>query len=106
MLTYRLRCALHCRFVILDLHQLDVRERPFAHVVNEQFIESGAYAHLRDSFPDCPPSTGPTGYSLYWGDDDYERLLDGEPAWRALFDAFHSQAFIDWGVRQFAARWR
>jgi hypothetical protein len=92
--------------VIVDFRQFDVRERPFAHVIRDQFIEPGAYGRLRDSFPDCPPASGPTGYSLYWGDDGYERLLDREPAWRALFDALHSQAFIDWGVRQFSAYWQ
>ncbi|HKR62410.1 MAG TPA: 2OG-Fe(II) oxygenase [Thermoanaerobaculia bacterium] len=91
---------------ICDLRLNDVLDTPFAHVRNERFIAPAQYAELRDSFPDCPPSTGPTGFSLYWGDDDYQRLLDAHPAWRALFDTFHSQQFIDWGVSQFASVWK
>lgn len=90
---------------ICDLQPREVSEKPFAHVRNEQFIAPAQYEELRGSFPDCPPSSGPTGFSLYWGDDPYQRLLDTRPAWRALFDAFHSQAFIDWGVAQFARVW-
>jgi hypothetical protein len=91
---------------VADLRQMDVRETPFAHVMDDQFIAPDVYAQLRATFPECPPNTGPTGYSLYWGDEKYQRLLDEQPAWRALFETFHSQAFIDWGVRQFASAWK
>ena len=90
---------------ICDLQPQEVLEKPFAHVVNERFVNAEPYAQLRDSFPDCPPSTGPTGYSLYWGDAEYQRMLDEHPDWRALFDTFHSQRFIDWGIAQFADVW-
>lgn len=90
---------------ICDLRLLGVKEKPFAHVVGENFIEPESYERLRRTFPACPPSTGPTGFSLYWGDEGYERLLEEEPAWRALFETFHSQEFIEWGVRQFADVW-
>jgi 2OG-Fe(II) oxygenase superfamily len=89
-----------------DFTLLPVIEQPFAHVTNEHFIDAQVYAQLRDTFPVCPPSTGPTGFSLYWGDDDYQQLLDTQPVWRALFDAFQSQRFIDWGVAQFASVWK
>lgn len=56
---------------------------------------------MRDSFPECPPSSGPTGFSLYWDDERYEQLLERESGWRALVNGFHSQEFIEWGVRQF-----
>lgn len=90
---------------VCDLSPLDARERPFPHVLREGFIEPGHYRQLCRTFPTCPPSTGPTGFSLYWGDADYQRLLDEQPAWRALFDTFHSQSFIDWGREQFAEVW-
>lgn len=83
----------------------DLRSHPFPHVLSENFIEPSRYERLRRTFPACPPGTSPTGFSLYRGDEGYERLLEEEPAWRALFDAFHSQAFIDWGVRQFEPVW-
>jgi len=91
---------------VFQLQKFETREAPFAHVLQEQFVDPGTYASVRDSFPDCPPSSGPTGYSLYWGDAEYQRLLDEVPAWRALFDTFHSQRFIDWGVAQFANVWQ
>lgn len=80
--------------------------QPFPHLVHPQFIEPDSYAELCRTFPSCPPSTGPTGFSLYWGDEGYTQLLEEQPAWRALFNTFHSQQFIDWGSRQFAAVWK
>lgn len=96
---------------ICDLAQLNVNGpnhlsvEPFPHVIHHQFISPESYAALCRSFPTCPPSTGPTGFSLYWGDEGYTRLLEEEPAWRALFNSFHSQQFIDWGKKQFAMVW-
>lgn len=83
-----------------------LRADPFPHLVHPQFIDPSSYAELCSSFPNCPPSTGPTGFSLYWGDEGYTRLLDQQPAWRALFNTFHSQQFIDWGKEQFAPFWK
>ena len=90
---------------VCQLRPFETREAPFAHARQEQFIDPAVYASVRDSFPDCPPSSGPTGYSLYWGDAEYQRLLEEVPGWRALFETFHSQRFIDWGVAQFAEVW-
>jgi hypothetical protein len=88
---------------VCDLTQLTVNLSPFPHVVHSEFITPAIYRQLIDSFPTCPPSTGPTGFSLFWGDEGYTRLLETEPAWRALFTTFQSQRFIDWGLQQFAA---
>jgi hypothetical protein len=90
---------------VRELKLLNVNAEPFAHVISESFIEPGHYERLCRTFPSCPPGTSPTGFSLYWGDKGYERLLEEESAWRALFEMFHSQAFVDWGVRQFADVW-
>jgi hypothetical protein len=90
---------------VCELKLLDVRAHPFPHVLSENFIEPSHYERLRRTFPVCPPGMSPTGFSLYRGDDGYERLLKEEPAWGALFETFHSQAFVDWGVRQFAGVW-
>jgi hypothetical protein len=75
-------------------------------VLNDRFIPPALYAQLRDSFPTCPPATGPTGFSLCWEDPDYQRLLDEHPAWHALSEAFHSQRFIDWAAEQFGDVWQ
>lgn len=84
---------------------IDNRLEPFPHVLQDQFIEPNDYAELCSSFPICPPSTGPTGFSLYWGDEGYTRLLAEQPLWRALFRSFQSPEFIEWGRRQFATIW-
>jgi len=83
----------------------DVIDEPFPHVLQEGFIDDDEFVRLRDAFPECPPGSGPTGFSLYWKDSGYQQLLDTNPAWRALFHRFHSQAFIDWAKQQFAAEW-
>src|SRR5262249_823591 len=90
---------------VCDLTRLTLHFEPFPHVIHQQFIEPEIYRQLRESFPICPPSTGPTGYSLYWGDEDYRQLLDTQAAWRALFNTFHSQQFIDWARAQFGPLW-
>jgi hypothetical protein len=90
---------------VCDLTHFELHVDPFAHVIHDQFIAPEFYSQLSQSFPTCPPSTGPTGFSLYWGDGGYQRLLDAQPAWRALFNTFHSQSFIDWCKQQFAAVW-
>ena len=86
---------------MLDLEIAEIRPDPFPHVVKENFIAPDLYDDLCRSFPDCPPNSGPTGYSYFWGDPEYAKLLDSSPAWKALFDATHSQAFIDYVIRQF-----
>jgi hypothetical protein len=91
---------------VCELALLDVKAEPFPHVAHERFIDSEHYRQLCRTFPACPPGTSPTGFSLYWGDEGYSRLLDEQPAWRALFKTFHSQAFIEWGKEQFAEIWR
>jgi hypothetical protein len=91
---------------VCDLSRLEVKTRPFPHVVHPQFIDPAVYREVINSFPKCPPSTGPTGFSLFWGDIDYQRLLDSNGAWRALFETFQCQNFIEWGIRQFAPVWK
>ncbi|HEX8337265.1 MAG TPA: hypothetical protein VF621_11090, partial [Pyrinomonadaceae bacterium] len=91
---------------ICDLTRLEVKTRPFPHVVHEQFIRPEHYRRLAETFPACPPTAEPTGYSLFWGDEGYERLLEEQPVWRALHETFHSQRFIDWAVEQFSSIWR
>lgn len=86
-----------------SLRQLNVE--PFPHVVHPEFIEPQGYRELCQSFPTCPPRIGPTGFSLYWGDEGYQQLLEQQPAWQALFNTFHSQLFIDWSREQFAEVW-
>ena len=90
---------------VCNLELLPVRVEPYPHVVCETFVEPERYWQLCRTFPLCPPGKSPTGFSLYWGEAGYDRLLDEQPAWRALHDTFHSQTFIDWGAKQFAEVW-
>jgi len=91
---------------ICDLRHLSVNVDPFPYVTHDHFIRPEYYEQLCQSFPACPPSISPTGFSLYWGDRDYQRLLDTHPVWSALFNTFHSQMFIDWCRDQFAESWQ
>lgn len=90
-------CDLSLRALVME---------PFPHIQNNHFLAEPSYSALRDSFPVCPTSTGPTGFSLYWEDDEYQQLLKERQEWRALSDTFHSQFFIDWAVEQFAPLWQ
>jgi len=74
---------------------------PFTHVLQDGYLEPGLYEALRSSFPECPPGSGPTGYNYFWGDPEYEQLLQGSEAWRTFFHRFHSQAFVDYVRAQF-----
>jgi hypothetical protein len=91
-----------------DLFALDrpaaapVTGRPFPHVLADDWLDPGLYDRLRRSFPDCPPNSGPTGFTLFWGDPDYDRLVAGNEAWAAFFRSFHSQAFVDHALAAFA----
>src|ERR1044072_6587178 len=87
---------------VCDLTLLGVNVKPFPHVVHEQFIRPEHYRRLAESDPFCPRTAKPTRYSLFWGDEGYERLLEEQPTWRSLHETFHSQSFIDWAVEQFA----
>jgi hypothetical protein len=103
---YPTTSATTCDFTQLKVNNLNhLSVEPFPHVVHHQFVAPDHYAQLCRSFPTCPPSTGPSGFSLFWGDEGYTRLLDEQPVWRALFNTFHSQQFIDWGREQFATVW-
>lgn len=79
-----------------------VRDWPFPHVTVDGYLEAQAYEALRRSFPVCPPNSGPTGYSRFWGDADFAALLEAEPAWRRFFDWTQSQAFVDLCLAPFA----
>jgi len=92
-------------FLPCDLSQRRLQSTPFPYLVHNEFIDPPVYEQLRQTFPTCPPTTGPTGFSLYWGDKDYQHLLKTQPAWQELFNTFHSQKFIDWSREQFAEVW-
>jgi hypothetical protein len=75
---------------------------PFEHIVVDDYLDAEFYRALATSFPLCAANTGPTGYTCFWGDPEYDQLLAGSPAWRRLFDVFHSQHFVTYALGQFA----
>ncbi len=78
-----------------------VDPRPFPHLLIDDYLEPELYAQLANSFPECPPNSGPTGYSYFWGDPEYDHLLAQSDAWRTLFQRVQNQAFIDYVLAQF-----
>jgi hypothetical protein len=79
----------------------ELRKKPFEHVVVTSCLPDDVYRGVESSFPECAPSSGPTGYSYYWGDTEYDRLITENPAWKAFFESAHSQAYIDYAIAQF-----
>lgn len=79
-----------------------VMNDPFPHVLVDDFLGPETYRDLAASFPECGPNSGPTGYTLFWGDEEYDALIETNAAWRGLFEHFHSQAFIDLALAQFS----
>jgi len=83
------------------LELLPIQTSPFDHISKAGFLFPDVYQELERSFPVCPPSTGPTGFSYYWGDPTYEELITTNWAWKLFFHTAHSQAFVDYCVAQF-----
>ena len=97
MTTWTSTC---CDFAIAP-----IKERPFPHILKDEFVDRVVYKDALASFPKCLESTGPTGFSTYWGDALYDSLIESEPAWGALHRTFHSQAFVDYIIKQFKGAW-
>src|ERR1700722_17328172 len=84
------------------LEVLPVQTQPFDFVSKEGFLRANVYHELQRTFPVCPPSTGPTGFSFYWGDSEYEELIATNWAWKLFFQSAHSQSFVNYCIAQFA----
>jgi hypothetical protein len=79
-----------------------LRDSPFPHVLVDDWLEPALYAAIEQRFPLCPPNSGPTGFTLHWGDPDYDSLIASDPAWAALFRHFHDQAHVTAAIARFA----
>ncbi len=78
-----------------------VSKTPFASAVVDDFLDADLYHSLEASFPTCKPGSGPTGYTCFRGDPDYESLLE-KPEWQELHNRVHSQGFVDYMLAAFA----
>jgi hypothetical protein len=88
------------------LSPLPVQKDPFDHIVQEQFMDPEVYQEIERSFPVCAASTGPTGFSYYWGDAEYQKLITENWAWKRFFETVHSQDFVRFCTAQFADAYR
>jgi hypothetical protein len=91
---------------VLALSPLPVRKDPFDHILQPQFLDPAVYEELERSFPTCGPSTGPIGFSYYWGDPEYEQLITQNWAWKRFFATVHSPSFAQFCAAPFADAYR
>lgn len=78
---------------------------PFHHVLAEEYLPADLYAELAKSFPVCPPSSGPTGYSYFRGDEAYDSLIATNAAWSEFYQSVQSHEFVAYCMDQFAETW-
>lgn len=92
---------------MLGVSALDAVPAPFTHSLVDGVFEPNLFQELREQFPKIRTMNRPAGWgqSLYWGEEDYERHLERSPAWRRVFEAVHSQSFVDFIVEQFRNDW-
>ena len=85
------------------LEPLPVHSEPFDFILKEGFLRQDVYRELERSFPACPPSTGPTGFSYYWGDPEYEDLIANNWAWKSFFHNRSIPSLLLGAIFRFAA---
>ena len=92
---------------LFDTTLAPVRQHPFPHAVIDDFFRPEVFQELKATFPQVETKalSKSSARGLYWGDPDYERHLVAHPLWRSVFEAVHSQAFIDHIARQFVSSW-
>ncbi len=78
-----------------DLSALPVDDMPFPHAVIDNLFAPDIFAALERGYPLCPPASGPTGHTIHRGDPEFNAVMAAQPAWRALFETCHSQAFVN-----------
>lgn len=86
-----------------NLATLPVGADPFPHAVLDGLFAPEVFQVLADSFPVCPPASGPTGRTVHRGDPHFDAVMQAEPLWRTLFDEVNSQSFVDTLAALFAA---
>lgn len=79
-----------------------VAPAPFAHVLADDFLPADLFARLAASFPECPPASGPTGFTIHPGDPEFDALMAANPDWRGLAETSDSPEFVRYLLAQFA----
>ena len=78
----------------LDLAQLPLASEPFPHAVIDGLFAPEVFAALRESYPECPPASGPTGHTIHRGDPLFGAQMQAFPVWHDLFERCNSPAFV------------
>lgn len=78
----------------IDALKSDIEAAPFPHVVADAIFPPETYARLSQSYPVCPPASGPTGFTIHRGDAEFDAVMAANPDWRDLFDYCNSDAFV------------
>ena len=91
---------------MLRLPVLPLAAWPFPHVTSKQFFSVDRYEQLVSSFPVCPPASGPTGFSYFRGDPQYDSLVEENEAWKWFHESVQSQAFVSHCLEQFSSVWK
>ncbi len=86
---------------MMNFEIVPVQKSPMDHVLKDGFLDRDLYQELLHTFPKCEANSGPTGFSVFWGDPRYEELLAESTAWRTFFELTQSPAFVGYCVEQF-----
>lgn len=76
---------------------------PFPYMVLDQALPPNLFAALRDSYPDCPPGSGPTGRTIHRGDELFDAQMAAHPAWAELYAYCNSPEFLSRVATLFAS---
>lgn len=92
---------------MLNVSQADVVASPFPHVVKQGVLPPDLFAELAAAFPDsqtfasqaamtgtASSRTG-SGFDIYRGDPNFDRLTAASPAWARFAEYINSEAFTD-----------
>jgi len=79
-----------------------VTREPFDHVCVDDLLPKDLYDELAATFPECPPASGPTGFTIHAGDEAFDALMANRPAWRSLWQACDSPGFTRFVLAQFS----
>uniref|UniRef100_UPI0035CBFD32 2OG-Fe(II) oxygenase n=1 Tax=uncultured Sphingomonas sp. TaxID=158754 RepID=UPI0035CBFD32 len=80
--------------MLATLGEHTVVAEPFPHVVIDGVFDPATYRALADSFPVCPPASGPTGFTIHRGDPQFDTVMQDHPVWRALYETCRAPAFL------------
>lgn len=88
--------------IAADFSKVEIATVPFGHCVIDGFFEPNFFRALADSYPTCPPASGPTGFTIHRGDPQFDRIISENDAWQRFYTYCNSPAFLEGCVTMFA----